>query len=78
MITIEKLEAFFKKRGIPSDKYSIYQGVKSNCIVLDKMGSLWKIFYVDERGGQYEIDYGGSEQEAFLKFFKIVIKDNQL
>ncbi len=73
MITQEKLINFFNKRGISPDKYSLYEGIRSNCIILEKWGSLWKIFYVDERGSQFEIDYGSNEQEAFKKFFKAVI-----
>jgi hypothetical protein len=74
MITKEELIRFFDKRGISQEKYSLYEGIKSNCIILEKWGSLWKIFYVDERGSQFDIDYGSDEQEAFKKFFKAVIK----
>ncbi len=70
----EILIKFFERNNIPENKYSIYDGIKSDCIVLEKWGSLWKIFYVDERGGQHILDYSDSEVDAFTKLKSFVLK----
>lgn len=75
MHTKEGLLGIFNEKGICPDRYSIYEGIKSDSVVLQKWGSLWKIFYVDERGEQHELDYASDEQDAFEKFLKAVLSD---
>jgi hypothetical protein len=70
----EKLIKYLKKNKISEDRYSIYEGIKSDCTIIEKWGEIWKIFYVDERGGQHILDYSDNEIEAFEKFKNFVMK----
>ena len=73
MLTKNKVIEILEKSSISPNRYSIYDGVKSDCVVLQKWGTIWKIYYVDERGGIHILDYSKNEQEAFKKILKIIL-----
>ncbi|MGL4629562.1 MAG: hypothetical protein ACRCVT_00040 [Leadbetterella sp.] len=60
-----KLVEILSENNISEHSYSIYDGLKPDCVVVEKWGSIWKIYYVDERGEQSILDYAISEDAAF-------------
>lgn len=67
--TVSELVAFFDRKGIPRDAYSIYADAdESHCLVQE--GKEWLVYY-SERGNRNHLGWGKTESQALniLKLF---------
>lgn len=67
--TVDSLVAFFGRRGVPDDAYSIYADRnESYCLV--KEGGEWLVYY-SERGSRSHLGWAKNEPQALdvLKVF---------
>lgn len=61
--------------GVSGARYSLYDELKSDCIILFHNYSKWEVFYLDERGGRNDERNFGSENEACLYIYGLFRDD---
>jgi len=60
----EKLKKIFDDLGIPESRYSLWDELKTDSIILYHNYNKWEVFYLDERGGRNYFKICPSEDEA--------------
>lgn len=55
--------------GVGEARYSLYDELKSDCIILFHNYYKWEVFYLDERGGRNEEKSFKTENEACLYIY---------
>ena len=71
--TVDSLVAFFGRRGVPDDAYSIYADRnESYCLV--KEGDEWLVYY-SERGNRNHLGWAKNEHQALDVLKVFVLQD---
>ena len=71
MWTIDKLQSYFERKGIPAHYYSFYEE-KDDSFCLSKENSFWLVYY-SERGKRKELGLGKNESQGLniLRLFAL-------
>ena len=59
-----ELKKIFDDLGIPESRYSLWDELKTDSIIIYHNYSKWEVFYLDERGGRNYLKICSSEDEA--------------
>ncbi len=71
-MTRQELEQKLEEIGISKLRYSIYEGLKEDALILDNISGTWKISYV-ERGEEHLLKLHTSESEAFDSLLELFV-----
>jgi hypothetical protein len=68
-MTLEGLKQKLSENNIPTNLYSIDDGLKPNAYILYKNYSQWEFFFLDEKGDRNNFKIFYNEEEAFDYFW---------
>jgi len=69
-MNIQELKQKLQLMGVGESNYSISGFEKPDTLILRDKGTIWEVFYLDERGGKHEVKEFFSESDAYEYFFK--------
>lgn len=76
-MTYQQLIDSIKQNGIPSDWFSINDGLKPNAYILNRNYIGWDFFFLDERGQRIGYKVFTDEGEAFDFFLQKLILEKK-
>lgn len=69
-----QLKKELDRNGVNEDSYSLWGDLTSDKIILYHNYSKWEIFYLDERGGRKMMKVCGSESDACIFLYRILVE----